>query len=38
MIITDDLVMGAIYNHIICTVVVEALNASVDLLLLAFNG
>jgi beta-N-acetylhexosaminidase len=38
MIITDDLVMGAIYNHNICTAVVEALNASVDLLLVAFDG
>jgi beta-N-acetylhexosaminidase len=38
VIITDDLVMGAIYNHNICTVVVEALNASVDLLLVAFDG
>jgi beta-N-acetylhexosaminidase len=38
MIITDDLVMGAIYNRNICTAAVEALNASVDLLLVAFNG
>jgi beta-N-acetylhexosaminidase len=38
LIITDDLVMGAIYNHDICTAVVEALNASVDLLLVAFDG
>src|SRR5713226_7203116 len=38
VIITDDLVMGAIYNHDICTAVVEALNASVDLLLVAFDG
>jgi beta-N-acetylhexosaminidase len=38
VIITDDLVMGAIYNHNICTAVVEALNASVDLLLVAFDG
>jgi beta-N-acetylhexosaminidase len=38
IIITDDLVMGAIYNHNICTAVVEALNASVDLLLVAFDG
>ena len=38
VIITDDLVMGAIYNHDICTAVVEALNAGVDLLLVAFDG
>jgi len=38
VIITDDLVMGAIYNHNICTAAVEALNASVDLLLVAFDG
>ena len=38
VIVTDDLVMGAIYNHNICTAVVEALNASVDLLLVAFDG
>jgi beta-N-acetylhexosaminidase len=38
VIITDDLVMGAVYNHDICTAVVEALNASVDLLLVAFDG
>jgi beta-N-acetylhexosaminidase len=38
VIITDDLVMGAIYNHNICTAVVEALNAGVDLLLVAFDG
>jgi beta-N-acetylhexosaminidase len=38
VIITDDLVMGAIYNHNICTAVVESLNASVDLLLVAFDG
>ena len=38
VIITDDLVMGAIYNHDICTAVVEALNASVDLLLVAYDG
>jgi len=38
VIITDDLVMGAIYRHNVCTAVVEALNASVDLLLVAFDG
>jgi beta-N-acetylhexosaminidase len=38
VIITDDLVMGAVYGHNICTAVVEALNAGVDLLLVAFDG
>jgi Glycosyl hydrolase family 3 N terminal domain len=38
VIITDDLVMGAIYSHNICTAVVEALNAGVDVLLVAFDG
>jgi beta-N-acetylhexosaminidase len=38
VIITDDLVMGAIYQHDICTAVVEAINAGVDLLLVAFDG
>jgi beta-N-acetylhexosaminidase len=38
LIITDDLVMGAIYRHNVCTAVVEALNAGVDLLLVAFDG
>jgi beta-N-acetylhexosaminidase len=37
-IITDDLVMGAIYQHDVCIAVVEALNAGVDLLLVAFDG
>jgi hypothetical protein len=35
---TDDLVMGAIYQHNVCTAVVEAINAGVDLLLVAFDG
>jgi len=30
--------MGAINNHNVCTAVVESLNASVDLLLVAFDG
>jgi beta-N-acetylhexosaminidase len=30
--------MGAIYQHDVCTAVVEALNAGVDLLLIAFDG
>jgi beta-N-acetylhexosaminidase len=38
VIITDDLVMGAIYNHDVCTAVVEALNAGADLLLVAYDG
>ena len=38
VIMTDDLVMGAIYQHNVCTAVVEALNAGVDLLLIAFDG
>ncbi len=38
VIITDDLVMGAVYGRNICTAVVEALNAGVDLLLVAFDS
>ncbi len=38
MIITDDLVMGAVYGRRICTAVVEALNAGIDLLLVAFDS
>jgi beta-N-acetylhexosaminidase len=38
IVITDDLVMGAIYQHDVCTAVVEALNAGVDLLLVAYDG
>ncbi len=38
VIITDDLVMGAVYGRNICTAVVEALNAGVDLLLIAFDS
>ena len=30
--------MGAIYQHDVCTAVVEALNAGIDLLLIAFEG
>jgi beta-N-acetylhexosaminidase len=37
IVITDDLVMGAVYTHL-CTAVVEALNASADLLLVAYDG
>jgi beta-N-acetylhexosaminidase len=38
LIVTDDLVMGAIYQHDVCTAVVEALNAGADLLLVAYDG
>jgi beta-N-acetylhexosaminidase len=38
VVMTDDLVMGAIYQHNVCSAVVEALNAGVDLLLVAFDG
>jgi beta-N-acetylhexosaminidase len=38
IIVTDDLVMGAIYQHDVCTAVVEALNAGVDLLLVAYDA
>jgi beta-N-acetylhexosaminidase len=38
IIVTDDLVMGAIYQHDVCTAVTEALNAGVDLLLVAYDG
>ena len=38
IVITDDLVMGAIYQRNVCTAVVEALNAGVDLLLVAYDG
>jgi beta-N-acetylhexosaminidase len=37
IVVTDDLVMGAVYNHL-CTAVVEALNAGADLLLIAYDG
>ena len=35
---TDDLVMGAIYQHDVCKAVIEAVNAGVDLLLVAYDG
>jgi beta-N-acetylhexosaminidase len=38
IITTDDLVMGPIYEQGVCTSVVEALNAGVDLLLVAYDG
>src|ERR1700761_728933 len=37
IVVTDDLVMGAVYTHL-CTAVVEGLNAGVDLLLVAYDG
>lgn len=37
VVITDDLVMGAVYTHL-CAAVVEALNAGADLLLVAYDG
>ncbi|WP_257164895.1 glycoside hydrolase family 3 N-terminal domain-containing protein [Bradyrhizobium sp. SRS-191] len=38
VIITDDLVMGAIYGRDLCKAVVEALNGGADLLLVAYDG
>jgi beta-N-acetylhexosaminidase len=38
IIVTDDLVMGAIYQHGLCSATVEALNAGADLLLVAYDG
>ncbi|WP_407160321.1 glycoside hydrolase family 3 N-terminal domain-containing protein [Bradyrhizobium sp. STM 3557] len=38
VIITDDLVMGAIYGGDVCQTVVEALNGGADLLLVAYDG
>ncbi|WKA31944.1 glycoside hydrolase family 3 N-terminal domain-containing protein [Bradyrhizobium roseum] len=38
IVMTDDLVMGAIYQRNVCNAVIEALNAGVDLLLVAFDG
>lgn len=37
VLVTDDLTMGAIHRHGLCTAVVEALNAGVDLLLIAYD-
>ncbi len=37
VIITDDLNMGAVFKHV-CTAAVEALNAGVDLLLVAYDS
>jgi len=38
IVITDDMVMGAVYHYGVCTAVVEALNAGVDQLLVAYDG
>jgi beta-N-acetylhexosaminidase len=38
VILTDDLVMGAIYGGDVCKAVVEALNGGADLLLVAYDG
>jgi beta-N-acetylhexosaminidase len=38
VLITDDLVMGAIYHHGFCAALVDGLNAGVDLLLIAYDG
>lgn len=38
VVMTDDLVMGAIFQRDVCTAVVEALNGGVDLLLVAYDG
>ena len=38
VVMTDDLVMGAIYQNNVCMAVAEALNAGVDLLLVAYDG
>ncbi|OPH12307.1 hypothetical protein FE88_24425 [Azospirillum brasilense] len=38
LIVTDDLVMTPVYQHGLCRAVGEALNAGVDLLLVAFDG
>ena len=38
LVISDDMVMSPIYQHDFCTAVTEALNAGVDLLLVAYDG
>lgn len=38
VVMTDDLVMGAIYQNDVCKAVMEAINAGVDLLLVAYDG
>ncbi|MFM9923844.1 glycoside hydrolase family 3 N-terminal domain-containing protein [Variovorax sp. H27-G14] len=37
LLVTDDLTMGAAYNHGLCDATVRALDAGVDLLLIAFD-
>ncbi|WP_404655784.1 glycoside hydrolase family 3 N-terminal domain-containing protein [Bradyrhizobium sp. USDA 336] len=38
VVMTDDLIMGAIYQNDVCKAAVEAINAGVDLLLVAYDG
>jgi beta-N-acetylhexosaminidase len=38
VLITDDLVMGAVYHFGFCKAVVDGLNAGIDLLLIAYDG
>lgn len=38
LIVTDDLDMGSVYRHDICSGVVASLNAEVDLLLVSYDG
>lgn len=38
VVMTDDVVMGAIYQNDVCRAVVEAINAGVDMLLVAYDG
>ena len=38
LIVTDDLVMGAVFRNNICAGVVDSLDAGVDLLLVAWDG
>ncbi|QHP73832.1 glycoside hydrolase family 3 protein [Bradyrhizobium sp. LCT2] len=38
MVMTDDLVMGAIYQNDVCKAVIEAINAGVDMLLVAYDS
>lgn len=38
VVVTDDLTMSPIYQHGLCTAVIEALDAGIDLLLVAFDG
>jgi beta-N-acetylhexosaminidase len=38
IVVTDDLVMGAVFRHNICSGVIASLNAGVDLLLVSYDG